>query len=318
LRLRETNDKITSMVVTARAVAFVVATACCCAAPALAAADPSRDDVGLQALQEDVRADIAAGKPIVVEVHVPLCDNAVITCGGRGRGDGEDLQRNLYWSTSEGLAGWMGRSGSGWSLAARLDGAATGNPDILAVRVWQRALEVPRAWRRPGMPNRFTVYLVGFAWRGQAIDRALEAYLGDLYGDQVRPVTLAKGGLVAAGGAARIVGWVGHNRLMDTRADWGQLAKLNGSRRKGTLAVACYSASYLKPAVRAPNRVPLLMTASLVMASSVAFESGVMAFLGGSDLAAIRLAGATGYASGQRRPVERLLSAFTNPSDRRW
>jgi hypothetical protein len=302
------------------AVGFVVAAIVWCAAPALAAADPARpkEDGWLADLQEDVRADIAAGRPIVVQVHVPLCDNSVITCGGHGRGDGDDLQRNLYWSTSEGLGGWMGRPGSGWSVAARLDGAATGIPDVLAVRVWQRALEVPRAWRRPGMPARFTVYLVGFAWRGLAIDRALEAYLGDLYGDQARAVALATGGQVVAGGAARIVGWVGHNRLMDTRADWNQLARLNGSRRKGTLAVACYSASYLKPAVRAANRVPLLMTASLVMASSVAFESAVMAFLGGGDLAAIRLAGATGYASGQRRPVERLLSASTNPSDHRW
>ena len=265
-----------------------------------------------------MRADIAAGKPIVVEVHVPLCDNSVITCGGHGRGDGDDLQRNLYWSTSEGLAGWMGRPGSGWSLAARLDGAATGIPDVLAVRVWQRSLEVPRSWRRPGMPARFTVYLVGFAWRGLAIDRALDAYLSDLYGDQSRAVALATGGEVVAGGAARIVGWVGHNRLMDVRADWKQLAKLNGSRRKGTLAVACYSASYLKPAVRAPNRVPLLMTASLVMASSAAFESAVMAFLGGGDLGRDPLGGSDRLRQGQKRPVERLLSAFTNPSDHRW
>jgi hypothetical protein len=298
--------------------ALVVAIVFCCAAPAAAGAELSQEESWLAALQEDVRADVAAGKPVVVEVHVPLCDNSVITCGGHGRGDGDDLQRNLYWSTSEGLVGWIGRPGSGWSVAARLDGAATGNPNILAVRVWQRSLEVPRAWRRPGMPARFTVYLVGYAWRGRAIDDALAAYLRDLYGDEARPIPLATGGQVVAGGAARIVGWVGHNRLMDTRADWSALARLNGSRRKGTLAVACYSASYLKPAVRAPNRVPLLMTASLVMASSVAFESGVMAFLGGGDLAAIRRAGATGYASGQRRPVERLLSAFTNPSDRRW
>jgi hypothetical protein len=54
------------------------------------------------------------------------------------------------------------------------------------------------------------------------------------------------------------------------------------------------------------------------MASSAAMEGGVMAFLGGGDFAAIRAGGAAGYATGQRRPVERVRTGFTNPSDRRW
>jgi hypothetical protein len=60
------------------------------------------------------------------------------------------------------------------------------------------------------------------------------------------------------------------------------------------------------------------MTSSFVMASSAAFEQGVMAFLGGGDFAAIRAGGTAGYARGQRRPVERVRRGFTNPSDPRW
>src|SRR5216110_1056185 len=139
------------------------------------AADGPRESGWLTDLQGDVRADVAAGRPIVVEVHVPLCDNAFITCGGRGRGDGDDLQRNLYWATSEGLVGWMNRRGSGWSQVSKVskvDGAATGDPDLLERRVWRREVAVPRAWGGAGMPARFPVYLVGNAWRGRAVDRA--------------------------------------------------------------------------------------------------------------------------------------------------
>src|SRR5262245_56551698 len=277
----------------------------------------------LLALADDVRADIAAGKPVVVQVHVALCDNSIIRCGGSGLGDGNSLRRNLYWATTEGLAGWMDRRDSGWSPELRTTGNAVGEPDVLEVRAWRRELAVPRAWARPGMPARFVVHLVGYAWRGAAIDRALSAYLSDLFRNRARAIALPPSAsgqhVLDAGGAARIVAWVGHNRLMDVSADWAQLARTQEPAfRKGTIAIACYSARYLRPALPAPTRVPLLMTASFVMASSAAMEGGVMAFLAGGDFTAIRVGGVAGYASGQRRPVERVRAGFTNPSDRRW
>jgi hypothetical protein len=285
---------------------------------ASAAPAAERADGWFGALQDDVRADIAAGKPVVVQVHVPLCDNSVLRCGSRGLGDGNDLRRNLYWATAEGLAGWMDRPGSGWTIQQRTSGEVLGDPDILEMRVWRRELPVPRAWAGSGMPARFTVHLVGLAWRGTAIDRALSAYLSDLFRDTPRAVPLPGGASLNGGGAARIVAWVGHNRLMDVRADWPELMRSQGTFRKGTIAVACYSASYLRHGLPAPTRVPLLLTTNFVMASSAALEGAVMAFLTGGTLSAIESAGAAGYSSGQRRPLAQVKSVFINPSDRRW
>jgi hypothetical protein len=281
------------------------------------------EDGWLRDLQADVRADIAAGKSIVIQVHVPLCDNSIIRCGGRGLGDGASLERNLYWATSEGLAGWMSRRDSGWSLELRATGEAIAEPDVLEVRVWRRVVDTPRAWRGPGMPATFVARLVGFAWRGTAIDRALSGYLSDLYRDQPRVVRgrdpTGRSVEIAAGGAARVVAWAGHNRLMDVAADWAALARTEEKGfRKGAVAIACYSADYLRPALPGPTRVPLLMTASFVMASSASLERAVMAFLAGGDFGAIRTAGAVGYAQGQQRPVPEVRRAFTNPSDPRW
>src|SRR5689334_21751746 len=76
----------------------------------------------LDGLRERVAADLRAGRPVVVEAHVALCDNTVIRCGGHGLGDGDDLGRNLYWATSGGMRGWMDRRSSGWRRVARLDG----------------------------------------------------------------------------------------------------------------------------------------------------------------------------------------------------
>ena len=230
-----------------RALAAAVAILLSASARRAGAVEP--EDAWLRGLQSDVSADIAAGRPVVVEVHVPLCDNRVIRCGGRGLGDGEDLRRNLDRVTSEGLAGWMSRPGSGWTLEHRLVGEPLGDPHILELRVWRRELPVPRAWARPGMPARFTVHLVGIAWRGTAIDRALTAYLTDLFTDRPRvvcyPLRYGAGpASLNAGGASRIVAWVGtYNRLMDVAPDWMALRRARADTfRKGTLAIACYSA----------------------------------------------------------------------------
>jgi hypothetical protein len=190
----------------------------------------------------------------------------------------------------------------------------------MEARVWRRTMPLPPAWKTPGMPASFTAYVVGFAWRGTAIDRALATYLSDLFFEKPRAIPLSDGEELLAGGAARLIAWVGHNRMMDVPVDWNVYVHAGESARfrKGALAVACYSAEYLRKAVPAPTRVPLLMTTNFVMASSAAMEGSVMAFLGGQDLLGIRMAGAIGYATGQRRPVERVRSAFTNPSDRRW
>ena len=43
-------------------------------------------DAWLDGLRERVAADLRAGRPLVVEAHVALCDNSVIRCGGHGLG----------------------------------------------------------------------------------------------------------------------------------------------------------------------------------------------------------------------------------------
>ena len=43
----------------------------------------------LAALYDRIGADLAAGRPLVVQAHVPLCDSSIIRCGNHGLGDGD-------------------------------------------------------------------------------------------------------------------------------------------------------------------------------------------------------------------------------------
>ncbi|HZS38425.1 MAG TPA: hypothetical protein VFF06_16435 [Polyangia bacterium] len=286
----------------------VLAAAVLSSTPSRAGADPP----GLDALYDRVAKDARAGRPLVVQVHVALCDNHQLVCGGRGLGDGDDLEKNLYWATSGGLRGWFGRRGSGWTLAARERGARGG---VIETLVWRRRVEPSGALASRGVRAPFDVFVVADGWRGRAIDRAIDAYAADLFGAEPRAVALPDGTTLAAGGAAHVVAYVGHDRWMD-RDDFAWPAP-GGGPVKGTIAVACFSADYLA-AVPAPARVPLLMTRDFLFAGSHSFEGAVRAFAAGESLAGIRVAAARAYADGEGKSFARVQYAFTNPSDAHW
>ncbi|MGE5185899.1 MAG: hypothetical protein ACM31C_27770 [Acidobacteriota bacterium] len=286
-------------------------------AAAPARAEPPPEDAWLAALDDRVIADLAAGKPLVVQVHVPLCDNHIIACGNAKLGDGDAPDTNLYWATTEGFVGWFGRRGSGWREVLH-DERAAADSDVLDVRVWHRDVAAPRAWRKRGVIAKVPVYVVAFAWRGSAIDRGLAAYWSDLYGTSTRAIELPDHTHLAAGGGAQIVAYVGHNRLYDVpEPDWAKLER-PGAPVRGTIAIACNTGPFMAAHVPAPHRVPLVYTRDFLMASAGAFEGAVVAFARGGDYRAIRAATAHGYAIAGDHDENKIGGVFTNPGDRFW
>jgi hypothetical protein len=200
----------------------------------------------------------------------------------------------------------------------RGDGKTAGDTDVLEVRVWTRTVAASPAWRKRGVPAKFPVYVVAFAWRGQAIDRALATYFRDLYGTGTREVVLPDGTKLAAGGGAQIVAYVGHNRLYDVEPpDWAKL-ETRGATVRGTFAIACNTGPFMADHVSSAQRVPLLYTNDFLMASAGAFEGAVLAFAGGGDYLAIRIGAAKGYSTAGDHDFNKIGGVFTNPSDRRW
>ena len=285
----------------------------------LVAADPARaettEDSWLAGLTDRVIADLADGRPLVAEVHVPLCDNSIIPCGNAKLGDGNNPDTNLYWSTTPGFGAWFSRRGSGWKRVLHQRGDATGNSDVVAVDVYRRTIATPASWRKRGAPAKFELDVVVHGWRGTSIDKALAAYASDVSDGSARSLVLDDKTKLAAGGAAQLVAWVGHNRLMDLeRYKWPSPAKAV----KGTIAIACHTAAYMEAEVSGATRVPLLMTRDFLFANAAPLEATVLAFAGGGTYGRMRLDAATAYAKIRERPVQKIAGAFTNPSDKRW
>ena len=240
-----------------------------CASPALA----STEDTWLDGLTKRVVTDLAAGKPLVVEVHVPLCDKSIIPCGNDKLGDGENPETNLYWSTTPGFGRWFNRKGGGWKRIKLAKPDDTGDKDVLALHVYRRTMRSPSAWRKAGAPATFELDIVVRGWRGTAIDKALATYAKDISGGAARSIALADDTTLEAGGAAQLVAWVGHNRLMDLESfDWPAPSK----DVKGTIAIACHTAAYMEDSVPAATRVPLLMTKDFLFANAAPLEAAVL------------------------------------------
>jgi hypothetical protein len=252
-------------------------------------------------LTEKVIDDVKAGKPLVVEVHVPLCSNEIIRCGNAKLGDGDNPSTNLYWATTPGFGKWFARKDSGWTRTVhKTDAKDTGDPDVLELHAYKRTITTSAAWRKQGAPKSYEVQVVIHGWRGSAIDKALAAYAADVSGQ---------------GTDARIVAFVGHNRLMDLeKFDWPKA----GDDIKGTIAIACHTKSYMKEDVPTATRVPLLMTNDFLFSNAAPLEAAVLAFARGGDYAQIRKDAATAYAAIQKREVKRVQHAFTNPADKKW
>ena len=290
----------------ARMLAFASALSASLVVSSAAADPPSDPSAQLERLHDRVASDLKAGRPFVAQVHVALCDNRIIRCGGHGLGNGDDPGRNLYWSSSGGMHGWMSRRGSGWSLAAAGAGDGVG---VLASEIWKRSVAPSPPLRARGVTSAFDVYVVADAWRGTEIDEAVKAFASDLATVEARPRALPDGTTLASGGAAHLVAWVGHDRWMDYPR-WTPPEPRSAAPPKGTMAIACMSRQYLGDFTSTPGRLPLLLTTDYLFAGSHAFEGALRAFLDGAALGAIADAGARAYATGQGKPYGRVRYAF--------
>jgi hypothetical protein len=278
------------------------------ARPALAEDKPLEVD----ALYDTIAADLTNGKPLVIQVHVPLCESSIIRCGNAKLGDGDNPDTNLYWSTSGGFKGWFKKS-RGWKLVHR---EKPTEGDVLEKRVWRRRFKPTASWRKRGVKKTFDAYVVAYAWRGTSINKAIDSYVDQLSGLRAETLTVDDDSTLDVGGSAHVISYVGHNGWMDIDFDWDKRKRAKSP--KGTIAVACMTADYLAEPLTDPKVVPLLMTTSLMFAGAHSFEGAVSAMAQAKTLRQVRSAAAVNHSEGQGKPYKRVIGAFTNPSDKRW
>lgn len=199
---------------------------------------------GLDPLYRRIARDLKAGRPLVITVHVALCSNRSIWCGSKKLGNGDKPRTNLYWGGASGLTAWFRYRRKGYKQVFRDGGDGKVVVDRVVYR--RRVGWISKRWKRFGVTKPFDVYLVGLAYRGRHIGKAVDALIRQTATGAGSTLKLKTGKTIAIGGRGHLVGYAGHNYLMDTGGRW-KWPKITRKRPVGYFMLACMSAQYLAP-----------------------------------------------------------------------
>lgn len=280
--------------------------------PGLPAAEeqPARPAT-LDDLYRRAAAELACGRPIVVTVHVCLCDNRQgIVPVSATLGDGDNPRTNLYWGAMYGVRTFLDRSAE-WTLLADREGTG----DVLREAVFSHRTTAGDRW--PGLDAAAPVelILVAQAWHGMPMERSLEAFASDLFTAEPHEVRLPGGRTVAAGGASHVVGFVGHNSLMSLPRDRWPFSSIEtplGPPPKGWFVLACKSDTFFTAELSRPHAVPLLATRQFMAPEAYTLAALLEAFSRRAAAPALRSAAASAYARYQKISTASASGVFIN------
>jgi hypothetical protein len=261
-----------------------------------------------QNLDEVVRrmdGDVAAGKPLVAQVIVALCDNQYqgIVPVPAQLGHGDDPKTNLYWGAMYGVKSWFRRSREWASIAV----ARSPDPRVLERVLFKRVVQ------RAG--KSVPVYLLAEAWNGRHIDAAIQHFL-ELGRGQHVAVEALDGGDIAFGGAAHLVAFVGHNGLMDFPAPKLRDTAIGSDGPRATVVLACFSDRYFTP-LFTRKAAPLLMTTGLMAPEAYSLDAAVTHWFTIGRASDAETAAAQAYARHQKiseRAAQRLFITPVRPA----
>mgnify|MGYP000444906895 CR=1 FL=1 len=253
----------------------------------------------IRQLYKRIAQDLQKGHPLVMTIHVALCDNkyqGIVPVPGR-LGNGDKPLQNLYWGAMYGFHGEFRRSKDWKRLSYRKK-----KGKILAQAVFSKRFRPNSFWRKLGVKRPFTAYLIGKAYRGRFIRQTVTQFTKDVYQDNTEILTLPGGKQIRAGGQSHIIGFIGHNYLMDIKAAQYPFKKLRRKQQlqKGVFILACRSFSYFSKYILNTKTHNLAMTRTLMAPESYTVRAMLNQFAKGSNLKGIWRSCVRAYAKYQR------------------
>jgi hypothetical protein len=232
---------------------------------------------------------------LVVHLIVPLCDNDQIDCGSTRAGDPTDLEHNLYWGAVFGQKRFFGRKASTYTKVST-EGA---DGDRLERVTFEKKV-AGKPW---GIAGDVDLFVVMDAYRGDAIDRALAAFYREA----------ERGGSLGPG-RVDLVGWAGHNRMMDGTKP-PALANAEERSPIPSFVLACRSRSYFEGPLTERGSTPIALTRDLMAPEGYVVDAVVDGFAANESRAAVRKRAVTAYAKFQRIEEKAAGSIFAKLDD---
>jgi hypothetical protein len=215
-----------------------------------------------------------------LHIFVALCDNKYqgIVRVPAALGNGQNPNSNLYWGALYGIRTYFKKSNE-WELLS----TKKINNVVLERLVFKHTQE--------------NYYLVADAYDGRYIKQCTIDFLNSSCGNK-QEILQVDGIRLGIGGNAALIGYVGHDGLMDF-----QLSETfinSDDKKRDIIILACYSKRYFSPHLEAANVNPLVWTTHLMAPEAYTLHDGLTGYINGEANEDIRERAAAAYAQYQK------------------
>lgn len=215
-----------------------------------------------------------------IHIFVALCDNKYqgIVPVPPKIGNGQDPVNNLYWGCSFGISAYFKKSKE-WKL------------------VKKQHLDSIRLERLIFKHISKNYYLVADAYDGRFIKQCTQEFLSSSCGE-LKDTLHINNTTIGIAGNAKIIGYIGHDGLMDFQLT--ETYTNTDNKQRDVIILACYSKSYFAPHLKTANVNPLVWTTGLMAPEAYTIHDAITGRLNNESDESIRSRAAKAYAKYQK------------------
>jgi hypothetical protein len=228
-------------------------------------------------------------------VLVALCDNKYqgIVPVPAAIGNGQDLDKNLYWGCGNGIRSYF-KASKTWQL------------------VRKTAIDSVKLERLVFKHKTANFYLICDAYNGKEIKQCTIDFLNSASG-QLKDTMHIDNKIIGINGNAKLLNYIGHDGLMDFNLT--EKFTNQDNQQRDVCILACISKKYFSNYIQQAKARPLLWTTNLMCPEAYSLHDLLEVYIKApNDTEAIQLAAAKAYAKNQHCSIKAaknlLVSGF--------
>lgn len=224
--------------------------------------------------------DIANKSQKVIHILVALCDNKYqgIVPVPKSIGNGQDPKNNLYWGCAYGVKTYFKKSAN-WKLVKTITIDSIKMERLVFKHVTQDN------------------YIVADAYNGKFIKQCIIDFLKSCSG-QLRDTVVVGNKTLGINGNSNLVGYIGHDGLMDFKIH--EEIKNMDNKERDCIILACYSKHFFSSYIDDAKAKPLVWTTGLMCPEAYSIHDAINQYCSGGNQVMIVDAAAKAYAKYQK------------------
>jgi hypothetical protein len=205
-------------------------------------------------------------------------------------GNGQNPNSNLYWGALYGIRTYFKKSNE-WELLS----TKKVNNVILERLIFKHTQE--------------NYYLIADAYDGRYIKQCTLDFLNSSCGNK-QEILQVDGKILGIGANAALIGYIGHDGLMDFQLS--ETFNNTDNKKRDIIILACYSKRYFSPHLEAANVNPLVWTTHLMAPEAYTLHDALTGYINGEDNEDIRERAAAAYAQYQKCSINAALGLLVS------